>query len=451
MKNFIFIIILLTGLFSLNSCKKYLDAKPDKALAVPATAKDFQALLDNNNNMNQLFPDAANVEADDYFLINSSFSNFEASAQLTYKWDPAATIERDWNYAYTNIETCNIILDGLKQSSSASISKADQDQLSGSALFFRGFNFFQLVNIFAMPYDAGSSNGGPGIPLRLNSDITQQTTRATIAESYAQLLKDLRSAARLLPMSTSVKTRPGRAAAYAALSRVYLVMQDYSRAALYADSSLAIYNKVIDYNAVDPSSATPFSQFNDEVIFHSVTNGQTAMLYPDYARVDTAFYLNYSTSDRRKQVYYTNSGDGYNAFKGSYSGNNYLPFNGFAVDELMLTRAECNARLGKESNALADLNNLLKNRYSKSAFTPYVSGTPDLLSVILKERRKELAFRGQLRWNDIRRLNFDSRFAKTLIRKVGSADFSLPPNDKRFALLIPPSVIALTGMSQNLR
>jgi len=259
-------------------------------------------------------------------------------------------------------------------------------------------------------------------------------------------------AAALPPVTPAVKTRPCKPAAYAALARVYLAMQDYQNANIYADSCLALYNKLIDYNTLSKTSANPLGLFNDEVIFHALSHGGDGMLYPGYARVDTDLYRSYAATDLRKQVFYSKAGDGYFAFKGDYSGQSEGQlFNGIAVDEILLISAETYARLGNPAKAMADLNLLLSKRYASGTFVPYATNTPGALALILTERRKELAFRSEIRWSDLRRLNSDAQFAKTLYRHIGSQVYTLPPGDKRYAFLIPVSVIQLSGITQNPR
>jgi hypothetical protein len=121
-----------------------------------------------------------------------------------------------------------------------------------------------------------------------------------------------------------------------------------------------------------------------------------------------------------------------------------------ATDEIYIIRAECYARAGNTTAAMADLNYLLQNRWSGS-FVPFTAATPDIaLSIILKERRKELLFRA-LRWTDLRRLNKDPRFAVTLTRIVNNQTYTLPPNDLRYTFLIPDVILSRANMPQNPR
>jgi hypothetical protein len=137
-------------------------------------------------------------------------------------------------------------------------------------------------------------------------------------------------------------------------------------------------------------------------------------------------------------------------FIGSYSGS-LLYFDGLATDELYLIRAECNARSGKTTEAMNDLNDLLITRYATGHFTPLTaSNAGNALDQILTERRKELVLRG-LRWSDLRRLNKDPHYAVTLTRTLNGQTYSLPPNDNKYVFPIPDDEIKISGIPQNPR
>jgi hypothetical protein len=100
---------------------------------------------------------------------------------------------------------------------------------------------------------------------------------------------------------------------------------------------------------------------------------------------------------------------------------------------------------------MADLNTLLSNRWNSSFVPRTAANAAEALAIILTERRKELPFRGT-RWTDLRRLNKDSRFAKTLIRPMNTISYTpLAPGDVRYTLLIPQAAIDLGGITQNVR
>ncbi|MDB5191496.1 MAG: RagB/SusD family nutrient uptake outer membrane protein [Segetibacter sp.] len=125
---------------------------------------------------------------------------------------------------------------------------------------------------------------------------------------------------------------------------------------------------------------------------------------------------------------------------------------GTNVNEVYLISAEAKARTGNLAGALADLNTLLSKRWKTGTYTPFNATTQfDALSLILKERRKELPFTAALRWSDLRRLNIDSRFSTTLVRVLNGITFTLPPNHQKYTLPIPDAEIKLSGIQQNPR
>ncbi|WP_410528150.1 hypothetical protein [Sphingobacterium sp. IITKGP-BTPF85] len=61
-----------------------------------------------------------------------------------------------------------------------------------------------------------------------------------------------------------------------------------------------------------------------------------------------------------------------------------------------------------------------------------------------------MVFRGR-RWSDLRRLNLDDRFKKTLKRSIDGQNYILEPNSLKYAHLIPDLVISESGIIQNKR
>jgi len=87
-------------------------------------------------------------------------------------------------------------------------------------------------------------------------------------------------------------------------------------------------------------------------------------------------------------------------------------------------------------------------RWRKNRFQPFTAAsTGEALALVLKERRKELLFRG-LRWMDIKRLNKEGA-GINITRVVNGMRYTLEPGDPRFALPLPADVIDASGMPQN--
>jgi tetratricopeptide (TPR) repeat protein len=445
------IILLIFGIIYFSSCKKYLDARTDKRLVVPLTLQDAQALLDNYPAMNGFYSIIGSVSDDDIYVTDAFYNSVNSTIQNNYTWAKEAINETDWNSLYANVMSANVALETIQKLTGKN---DDLQRIKGSALFYRSYAFYYLLQYYAEPYDRSVATQKPGIPIRVSADVDEKIQRASMEESYLKVIGDLTEAASLLPVVNLPLSRPSKAACYAMLARVYLTIENYTQAGLYADSSLQINQNLLNYNTLSPTATAPFPRFNTEDIFHSTLSTGSPLSVTNY-RIDTILYQSYAANDLRKVLFFKTNGTGagaYYTFKGSYDGTTSGNlFNGLAVDEMYLIRAECNARSGKTTEALNDLNTLLIKRWKNGTFIPYAAATPDeALGKILAERRKELVGRG-IRWFDLRRLNKDSRFAKTLIRKIGGNVFQLPPNDPRFTFYIPKIVIDITGMQQNVR
>jgi hypothetical protein len=257
-----------------------------------------------------------------------------------------------------------------------------------------------------------------------------------------------------LPDVPLYKLRPSKPAAYALLSRIYLVMQDYPNALLYGDSCLKIYDSVLDYNTLKTTVTYPVPGLNREVIFQATISDDLQGNLGVNCIVDSILYKSYDNNDLRKTLFYKPGTTGQINFIGTYTGGTVSTvskaFGGIATDEVYLTRAECYARAGNVAAALNDLNKLMAARWKTGTFVAFTAANADeALAIIVRERRKETPFRG-LRWLDLRRLNSEGANI-TLTRILNSEKYTLPPNDPRYALPIPPDVIALTGMKQNER
>ncbi len=443
-------IVLLLTLFTLGSCKKFLDAKTDKQLVIPSTIDDAQALLDNYSTMNGFYP-SLGVESDDnFYLLPTYFNSITVDRRNHHIWAKEALAEPDWAYMYQIVLNANVAIETIDKLDGSIKNTTNANNIKGAAYFFRGNAFYHVAQYYAPVYDKSTSVSLPGIPLRLSSDAGPISKRASLEESWQQIVSDFKTAIGLLPIVNTPLTRPSKLTAYSSLSRTYLDMGEYALAAKYADSVLQINKSIVNYNTVDGTQAYPFDRYNAEVLL-SCRMQFIGPQSPTNYKVDSLLYRSYDKNDLRRTLYFVANGTGTVGFRGGYDGTNN-PCNSFATNEVYLIRAECSARLGNKDSALADLNKLMVNRWVTGTFVPFTASTADqALDIILTERRKELLLRGN-RWFDLRRLNKEARFAKTLTRIQNSnTTYTLLPNDTRYVFLIPAQVIALTGMEQNQR
>ncbi|MBL7760964.1 MAG: RagB/SusD family nutrient uptake outer membrane protein [Sediminibacterium sp.] len=457
MKPIIYIIIFF--FFFFIGCQKYLEKKPDQSLVIPKTFEDYNSLLEANNVFQSVYPYLPDQGCDDYYLDSSYFLTLSPTNRASYIWErdiyKGLNIS-DWSRVYSTIYIANIVLDGINRINITNSGDLEQkNNLIGRALFIRSFGHFTIEEGWGQPYNPTSSSKDLGIPLKLTTNLSEKSTRASVKEVFDQILSDLKLSASLLPTTTQNANYPTKATAYGMLARVCLTMHDFVQAGKYADSSLQINNTLVDYNTLSASSNSPFianSRVFSEALYASSLASSPITLTNQ--RIDTFLFNSYTSNDLRKLLFFRlNTTNNTYSFKGIYA-NNFA--NGPAIDEMYLVRAECYARYGNTASAMKDLNDLLKTRWRKNTngTTTYVNQTAissnEALIKILTERRKELCFRG-LRWMDLRRLNQEPQFAITIKRIVSGVTYTLAPNDPKYALPIPPDEIQLSGLVQNPR
>jgi hypothetical protein len=443
----------LSLVFIISSCKKekdWLDVKRNISEIVPTTIKDFQGILDNEQVMNKVRTTAL-LGIDDYYVSFTDWQGrtpFEKNAYIWAQDILQGQSDVTWNGYYQIVEYANIVIDGIDKITPAAYEQMAWNNVKGSALFFRANAFFYLASVYAKPYTASSASTDLGIPIRLSSDVYKVSTRASLSDSYQQIIDDLKNAENLLEVTTLYQTRPTKLAAQALLARVYLSMQDYSNAELYANLVLNRYNKLFDFSQF-PTQTFPIPAYpaNPEVLFFSYGQDFTIATLNGRAIVDSTLFNSYNANDLRRAFFYIS---GTRKFRGTQT--NKGTFNGIATNEIYLIRAEAYIRRGSISAGLNDLNTLLSKRFKSNTYTPYTTNNADSALIrVLDERRKELPFTSCIRWSDLRRLNLDSRFAKTLTRSLNGQIYTLPSNDNRYVYPIPIDEIKLSGIEQNPR
>jgi hypothetical protein len=421
----------------------------------------MQAILDNE----QVFattPVLGELSCDNYYLL---YANWQAQTlakeRNAYIWAKdiyeSTSSVFDWNAPYQQILYANLVLEGLDKITVDNQNKIDWQRLRGTAFFLRGYAYYQLVQIFCAVYDDGTAVTDLGLPLKLSANVNDLPERASLKMTYEQIIKDLTEAAGLLPttLPNAARNRPYRSAAFAQLARTYLSMRAYTKAGAYADSSLQLYNTLIDYNTISATGNFPFTNQNNETLYQSAmgylnTIGIIKGLTATNTIVDSNLYQSYHVNDLRRIVLFTKNTAGNINARPNYFGNSTNLFSGLATDELYLIRAECTARNGNASGALADLNKLLQNRFKTGTYS-LLTTTDNAVALqwILSERRKELCFRG-IRWQDIRRLNKEGANI-TLTRILNGITYTLTPNSPLYVLPIPAEEIGLSGIQQNNR
>lgn len=457
MRTRLYIKVFLIAVIALYGCnKEWLEKKPKNDLIVPDEPEEFQSLMDQDELMNNNMFAYGEIAADGHYVTEFAWSqHVVVAARNAYTW----TYERyynqaNWDLLFLRVFHCNLVLDGLSRLDSSAPYKKEWENIRGQALFNRAIVFYSLAQTFGQPFNKVTAASDMGIPMRFTTDITERSVRYSVQDTYNQVMKDARESVKLLPDTALYATRAGKAAAYALLARCYLDKEQYDSALIAAEKSISIQGNLIDFSRLSVSApigssenfATPLH--NPEIIFFDrmYTQGLSNFITSGWF-ADRELYDQYEINDHRKSRYFKTVAGGHLRFNGNYNNSASSIFCGIATDEMYLVQAECIARVGDYKKALEVLNKLLRTRYN-NAFVPYTADSAlEALSIILKERRKELILRN-IRWPDLRRLNKDERFEIEIKRTIGGKEYILLPGSHQYSFPIPDDIIAISKMPQ---
>lgn len=396
-----------------SSCKKQLELAPKDALGTDEALGTIKGVNSAILGMYSSMRSASyygrslyiygDLSASDVYLSQTNSNRYISTFQRNYAASDA-TITDMWTAMYVTISRANNIINSVDK---VAASQQEKDLAKGQALFVRALGYFDLVRIFAKPYNQG--NGAQsGVPVVLISDISNYPKRSTVTEVYTQILADLNLAKTLLSAtSASDKVTVSRYAVSALLSRVYLYKGDYTNA--IAEANVVTSNSsfiLTPVAALATFYATPAAA---EDIFtirflatESVGSDNIGSIYlkPGYGdiRVSPDLVAVFDkVNDKRYQLFI---GPFSNSPK-EFQNNKYKQQDGvlgmyspkvLRLAEVILNRAEAANKTGQDELALTDLNKIRTNR-GLASLAGITGGT--LLNEILLERRKELMFEGQ--------------------------------------------------------
>ena len=454
------VVVMLTG------CNDYLDIKP-KGEKIPTTVSDYETLL-NYESVQKVSDTYPAYLTDDVFLpdvaegtATPGLNSVDQSIRNLYlfKKEVFGDAQDDgfWFASYNRIYYYNTVIDNIMNADGSD----EQQKLSirAEALISRALEYLYLVNGYAKYYDVRTADTDPGVPLILDEDISKKDlVRASVKDVYAQIQSDLQAALPNLPAQPKGNAfRASKAAGYGILAKMYLYMGNYAEALKAANAVLEINNSLLDlkkYAVVKAQSSigrtnVPQDIDNPENIyikFAPYVYGLSSKVFGS----DELISL-FSEDDMRLQVYFTKNFR--NIPTDKYVWAPYLRANlAVSSPEIYLIAAECEAREGSIERAIALINKLRDNRI-KNNTDIVATDRNDALQKVLEERRRELAMSGMVRYIDLKRLNQESQFAKTVTHVTGEGTFRLEPNSPLYVLPIPAKVMRFNknSMKQNER
>lgn len=380
-----------------------------------------------------------------------------------------------WELSYELIVNTNTVLEAIDKRADVA-TNATVKELKGTNLFLRAWTYFNLVRIFGRPYwDNPEAN--LGVPLKLTSSSDDMPQRATVKECYDQIIADFKASIELLPETDAPnRTLANRYAALGLLSRVYLYTGG-SFSAPNASSNQEVVDfatSVINWAGASPLpdlDETTFNQdpkLNKEFLWaYAMTNIPNSSwsnvgfnFYPYFGMggeigLSDGFLANIDQENDKRFLLYVGENDNGITTTLKYSGEWGLKEEGWGmysinpeplirVGEVYLNRAEAYVKLGKNAEALADLN-AIRVRSGLTALSG-ISGQA-LFDTIFEERARELVCEGQNGFDFFRNnLTMTRNYSSYL---SGIDITSMSPTDNRVIMPIPIREVNLAQLKQN--
>jgi hypothetical protein len=409
------LIYILPFFVILTSCKKFLDVQPqqqvDESLAITDAGSAGTAVngmynsLGTDNYYGSNFPAISYLYGSDVVWTGSQSAPQEISAHKTTAFN--SYIGNAWGAIYKTILSANYILEEIPKVTDPLFTTATKNQYLGEAYATRALSYFDLAR------------GWGGVQLILTPTHTPADhaglKRSSLADTYAQVLKDLDAAEGLLPATTN-RNRFTQKTVWALKARFYLYNKQWALAEQYATKIISDngnYNLLKPYSAffANNAVATPESVF--EIAYStSFKNGHSVWFLPpalggrrEWAPSNTLVsLLNDPAVGGGRSALIAQTVPPGNLWYGKLYYRNPIgtdPAYIIRVAEVYLIRSEARAQQGNLSGALEDLN-AVRNR-SGVAPTTAVSQA-DILLALEAERQVEFPFETD-RWFNLVRTN----------------------------------------------
>jgi starch-binding outer membrane protein, SusD/RagB family len=442
MKKILEYISLLLIAFTLTECE--MDVIPGDALTSDQITNTSDGLPSLVNGLYAIFKETADFGSHCYIRQFYQMSDF-AGDDIVCAYKTEDDLINSFRFRDRTAEKSNInylwemsykIVYGANVAISMADIKGDDplaNQLKGESYFLRAYATHNLVRFFAKPYSV-TNKLTPGVIIRENKTDNMPKARATLEDTYNYIIQSLKIAESLMQETMPAQRSndnhrfAGKQAVSALLSRVYLYKGELDSCIMYAsmviNSGVFTLETAENYPAYFSSAKSgsesiwliPFNKVDDQLegaVASMIYNGNNCWA-EEGATSSLMKDMGYGTSmvdiDQRWKYILTDVPvvkNGVNMYYISkFSGQDGSPTLSSPVflrlAEVYLNRAEAYAKQGDVSTAVADLNAIRENRlippegeviddylYDEATIT-----NDEIVDIVLKERRIELAFEG---------------------------------------------------------
>ena len=511
MKKYIYLSIILMVAVAFTACDDYLDEKPSKSTSLTIETGDQLKALLNSYTVYYLEQSPWLINASDdqrcstewYDIAGSSNCPGYSTSSLSYAlWGtdliPKLT-DQNWKNEYVKIFYANTILE--KVDKVKGLTAEERTNITREARFIRAVSYWYLAQVYCLPYVPGNESR-QGLVLKTSTDFGESVSRSTLKATYDFIEAELQEALKIETPFTKIgdtnrwnSVRANKAAVNGFAARFYLYQNNYEKALSYATIALGAHDLLVDYNTemrnMDSPTTVNINGHNETIFFPYTYEGSANKVnefmleWKELTYFRMAYDVNWwmMPSDELLALYDKNYDLRYKYHfvpNFSYVTNVTTPLVGYVffwkdripsgptTAEMLLTKAECEARLGKVSEAMITVNKLRAARIDQTAPASVINLTAtsqeEAVKKILEERRRELPF--VRRFQDIRRLNTNSEsyddpgtltkqfyaFTLTNINRAEKKTYTLEKNSDRYACPLPETEFAVSDfvIDQNL-
>jgi hypothetical protein len=411
--------ILIIGmmLFTLGSCRKWLEITPE-GQQLESDAVKTQA--DLNNILNACYDAMANHYNGRVQFFNELMGDNLEKPQSGFTVPVYQHTTNFFNSdvgglygdLYNVIFRLNFLLKKLDDGT-IDVTAEFKTKTIGEVKYLRAMLYFDLVRIWAQPYGYSANNTHPGVVIRKTVDTTPKA-RATVAEVYAFILEDLNEAIANLPAANGNYATMN--AAKALKAKVHFQMNDYENVKSICNDLIPQYQMDSTLNRFDNALSS------SETIFSFVSTGvadNRAATYinnfrivnpsnPSPNRLSKSMYLEATadTADKRSKFYLIfNAGDASETYGITKFNADFLSNPISYLSQLKLMRAEALAILNSDlTTAIDDVNDIIERAYgSSNKNLPSNTPAADVITMARKQRRLEFPCEG-IRVQDLKRI-----------------------------------------------
>lgn len=434
------------------SCKKYTDIAPKGALIINTPQELYELVsLPNRgypvNNFQYLVDDQWMKESNvigarkSIDVVNFTFDETENRVNML-------SSSSFYNQAYKYINRWNTVITLVDASEGDMSLKL---LAKSEAKVLRAFDHFLLVNTYAKAYDPATAATDGAISIMDKYDLEARFNKATVQKVYDFIQKDLEEAIPNLQVSPENPYHPSAAFGWALKAKVHLFKREYALAREAALKSLTYNSNIFDLVAYakqgGPAAVPIAAAANPEVLNYAYMTGYNELNFGYSYVISPELRSLFGTNDARFNLFFntTNAsfldiGAGTAYWNIGYT-RFFYPTVGMKTTEVYLILAEAYARENKLADAVATLNKIRVKRITSGTAELGVPATvKETIDLVIAERRKELLF-GFNRFFDLKRLNLEPEYAKTIVRvfplvnkTVPQQTYTLKPNSRLYII-----------------